>query len=411
MYVSITIVTLALADAVLILTGLFPPVVRPGHAELGWVAAHPTGQMGTGACTEYASGDVYAIERNEDAMRTSFSATELVGDTSLISIAVGGDSQTELCAPNDSTHFGFLGRYLATEGTRPAVFAYGAGKYSPLQAYLALRPAMAKYHADVLVLNLYLGNDVYDMLRVDDRPHFVRTDAGLVVAPPVWYQEDPPGTVRRSRVLWILRTIADRTGIRNVAVRLRYLRETAVERGASLTDVVSYMQSLRRSTAPELGYPAAFSAQMLNQQLFFHHFPGSRAEALARVKALLELIRAEQPGAILVLSPLPSYQGILKERVDSSLLRVLERLPISNASGFVDEELLQSELRTLAAGSGWLFVDNLTPLRAYSGGAPLFNAHDFHYLPVGSEIIGRAQSSIIAPALRARQSTAIQPRR
>jgi len=401
-YFLITVATLALADVVLIATGLFPPIVRPGHAELGWVAARPTGEMRTGSCTEYASGVSYDFQRNEDAMRTSFSAESLAADTMLVSIAVGGDSQTELCAPNDSTHFGFLDRDLRAGGTRAAVFAYGAGKYSPLQAYLALRPSMAKYHADVFVLNLYLGNDVYDMLRVDDRPHFVRSDSGLVVAPPVWYQEDPPGTVRRSRVLWLLRTLADRTGIRNVAVRLRYLRDAADERGASFPDVISYMQSLRRSTAPELGYPAAYSAQMLNQQLFFHHFPGSREESLARVQALLEMVRREQPGALLVLSPLPSYQGILRERVDSSFLRVLERLPITNVSGYEDEERLNTELRALAAATGWLFVDNLTPLRAYSGGEPLFNDHDFHYLPVGSEIIGRSQAEVIAPALRAR---------
>ena len=51
---------------------------------------------------------------------------------------MGGDSHTELCVPNAETHFGVLERELTATGMNAAVFAYGAGKYSLPQAYLAL---------------------------------------------------------------------------------------------------------------------------------------------------------------------------------------------------------------------------------------------------------------------------------
>jgi hypothetical protein len=400
-YAVITLVTLVVADIALIALGLFPPRLTPGDAELGWVSAKPTGAMQTVACMEFSTGERHRFLRNEDGVRSDHPADSLRADTAQFTIAVGGDSQTEICVPNAEAHFGVLERALREDGIRASVVANGAGKYSPLQAYLALRRPIADYSADAIVINLYTGNDVYDMLRVDDRPHFVATDSGYRVAAPIWYQEDPPGTVRRSRVLWALRQLAQATGLRNVALRLWYLRDTAREQGAGIGKVLGYMNDLRHSASSELGYPAALSAQMLNQQLFFHHFAGSRDESLRRVRALLEMIRRDHPGRLLVLSPLPSYQLVARERVDSAMLRVLTRLPVTNESGIALENGLYENLRTFAAETGWLFVDVLGPLRAYEGSAPLYNGYDYHVLPPASRIIGETQARAIRARLRA----------
>jgi hypothetical protein len=246
------------------------------------------------------------------------------------------------------------------------------------------------------------------MFRVDDRPHFVRVRGGYEIALPVWYQLDPPQVQRRSRILFALRSIANKTGIRQLVVRVRYLRATAVEQGRGLATVAAYLNDLRKAEAPEVGYHAALSAQMLNQQLFFHRFPGSRNEAIRRVRALLDLVRRENPGVLLVLSPLPSYQLVQQQPVDQVLLRTLDRLPITYDGGVREEGELYDTLRLLAAETGWLFVDNLRPLRDYSGSGRLFNDFDYHILPAASEIIGEAQASTIAAHLR---SQALGPSR
>jgi hypothetical protein len=142
---------------------------------------------------------------------------------------------------------------------------------------------------------------------------------------------------------------------------------------------------------------------MLNQQLFFHHFPGSREEGIKRLKALLELIRAEHPGVLLVLTPIPSYQLVQEQPVDSALLKVTKRLPVTYDQGVREERELYETLRRLAAETGWQFVDDLPPLQAYAGKDRLFNNFDYHLLPPASAIIGRAQAATVLSGLAPRQ--------
>ena len=395
-YGGIILGTLLAVDVACIALGVFPPKYEYGHPELGWVAAPPTGVMWEHGCTEYSTGVTYTLTRNEDGVRTHLSVAELVTDSQRYLIGVTGDSQTDLCAPNARTHAGVLERVLNANGLRAAVLPYGAGRYSPIQDYLAFKKALLKYHPDAFVLNLYTGNDFYDMLRVDDRPHFVRTDTGYALAPPLWYLYDRPGPLRHSRVLFALRSFAKWTGIHGFVWRLRLLGGVASEQGKGLPTVLAYMNDLRKSRESSVGYSAALAAQMLNQQLFFHRFPESRAEAIRRVRALLQMIRREHPDLVLLLSPLPSYQLTQQQPVDAALLRTLARLPITYEGGVQEERALYDTLRVVARESGWLFVDNLRALQVYDGSDRLYNDFDYHLLPPASEIIGRAQAEAFA---------------
>jgi hypothetical protein len=138
---------------------------------------------------------------------------------------------------------------------------------------------------------------------------------------------------------------------------------------------------------------------MLNQQLFFHHFPGSREECIDRIRALLELVRKEQPNRILVLSPIPSYQLVQQQPIDSAFLKVVARMPFTYEHGIEQERELYETLRRLASETGWEFVDDLGPLQSYDGKERLFNDFDYHLLPEASQIIGRVQADVIARRL------------
>src|SRR6266566_9662949 len=404
-YGGIVLATLLAIDVACIVLGLFPPTYEYGEPDVGWVASPPTGAMHEDRCNEFSTGTTYNYTRNEDGVRTDRRAAELQADTESYRIAVTGDSQTDLCAPNAQTHEGVLERVLNAGGLRAVVLPYGAGRYSPVQDYIVFKKTLLKYHPDAFVLNLYTGNDFNDILRVDDRPHFVRTDSGYTIAPPVWYLYDAPGARRRSRVLFALRSLAKRTGVEGFIERVQQLRAVAAEQGKGLATVAAYMNDLRKSSEPSLGYPAAFSAQMLNQQLFFHRFPEGRAESIRRVRALLQLIRQENPGMVLLLSPLPSYELTQQQPVDSALLRTIARLPITYESGLREERALYDTLRVLALETGWLFADNLRPLQAYRGPDRLYNSFDYQLLPPASDIIGREQAKALLPyAVTARAS-------
>ena len=399
-YAAVTTLTLFAVDRALIAMDLFPPTYNYGHPTVGWISANPTGRMVRERCPNLATKQIVAYTRNEDGMRTTHSAQELRQSPGLFKVAVGGDSHTDLCEPDDKVHFGVMERELNSLALQSAVFAFGAGKYSPLQAYLALREPMRQYSADAFVLNFYTGNDFMDMLRVDDRPFLEPDGDGYRIAEPVWYQLDSPHKKRESRVLFLMESAYQKTGLRRIALRVHYLADVAASQNAGVPAVAAYLNDLRKAASNKVEYPHAFTAQMLNQQLFFHHFPGSREESLRRVKALLELVRQENPNRLLVLSPVPSYQLVDRKPVDPAFLEVLGRLPLTYEAGVAHEFELYQTLKRMALESGWVVVDNLPRLREYQGKELFYNRTDYHIEPVVSEIIGKAQARAIVNHLR-----------
>jgi hypothetical protein len=161
------------------------------------------------------------------------------------------------------------------------------------------------------------------------------------------------------------------------------------------------MNDLRLATVKEAGYPQAYSAQMLNQQLFFRRFPGSQDEAMRRVEALLAMVRAAHPGIALILSPVPSYQLVQGTPRDTTMVRVFERLATSFEAGVAQEQALFDGLRAAAQRRGWTFIDNLAPLRSHADPAALYNDFDFHVSPLANRIIGETQADTLR-SLRAR---------
>lgn len=397
-YVLITALTLFVVDRALIALNLFPPKYEYGHPTVGWVSAPATGRMVTQRCLNLAAKQTVVYARNEDGMRTMHSAQALKQSPGVFKVAVSGDSHTDLCEPHDKVHFGVMERELNALALESAVFAYGAGKYSPLQAYLAVREAIREYSADAFVLNLYTGNDFADMLRIDDRPSLRREGDVYRIAEPVWYQLAPPEKRRNSRVLYLLESAYDKTGLRRIALRADYLGDVASSQNAGMLTVAAYMNDLRKASSDKVAYPDAFTAQMLNQQLFFHHFPESRDESLRRVRAVLRLVREENPDLLLVLSPIPSYQLVDRAPIDPALLEVMSRLPITHEASVAQELALYESLKVLAAESGWVFVDNLPLLRGHDGTEQFYNRTDYHIEPAVSEIIGKAQARAIVDA-------------
>jgi hypothetical protein len=398
-YAAIIVVTLLVIDGVCNMLGLFPPVMNYGDADLGWHSGDATGHMSIGKCTEFSTGETVIFQRNEDGVRTSLSRAAIMADSQRLRIGVSGDSQTDLCARNDQIPGGALEATLNAQGYPSVVLTYGAGKYSPLQAYLAFRKYLLPYRPNVFILQVYTGNDLYDILRADDRPHFEATGSGYRIAEPLWYSLDDPKIHRKSRILYVLRTLGDRTGIRPTLLRVSELRRLARQHGAGILDVIGYMRDLWKARNNSLGYPDAFSAQMLNQQLFFHHFPSAREESIRRMRALMTLIRQENPGMTLVMSPIPSHELIGGRQVDSTLLSTLKKLPISYEDGLRQEGGLYDSLRELAKEQQWIFVDDLAALRSYQGSERLYNSFDYHLLPNASALVGQAQAEALMRAL------------
>jgi hypothetical protein len=398
--------TLFAVDVVCITFDLFPPRTGPGDIEMGWRPDTSYGQMQVDRCFDHSTGKVVKYDRNEDGIRTGLSKTHILADTEAARIAVTGDSHTDLCVPNAALHSGVLESELRSSGVPAVTLPYGAGRFSPLQDYLAFRKVLRPYGPTVLIINFYTGNDFYDLLRVDDRPHFVTDGSGYRIAPPTWYSLDDPSARHRSRVFYAARSLTEPLGLRLLYVRFSELSRVAVQQNAGVTQVIGYMTDIYKAREPRVGYPNALTAQMLNQQLFFHYFRASKQESIRRTKALMALVRAENPDIMLVMSPIPSYQLVRQQPVDQVFLDTVRRLPIRYEDGVQEETELYDRLRDLAQEMGWLFVDNLAALKAHRGPERLYNAFDYHLVPEASALIGRAQAAAIGERLKRRRTVA-----
>jgi len=386
--------TLALCDIVLIGLDLFPPHYDYGEPDLGWAPFAP-GKIIRDTCIDNVTGHETTIVKNEMGIRTSVGVNELRLNKARFKIAVVGDSQTELCAPNEETHPGVLEEKMRRWDENTTVLSYGRGRYSPLQAYLLFKKRLKQFNPQVFVMNFYTGNDFYDMLRVDDRPHFVESSSGYEIHRPVWLIYEDPSSEHNSRVLFILRTLLKDAGMYDLYVRLRFLISLAREQDQGLMEVTSYMNDLRQAVEMNVGYPAAFAAQMLNQQIFFYHFPRTQMQSVERVRYLMKLIREENPDVLLVMSPIPSYQLVQQKPVDEAFVHTLSRMPYTYEFGLRQEQELYYDLQRSAGEFDWLFIDNLRPLRNYTGPERLYNHFDYHVTPAASRIIGQNEAEVL----------------
>ncbi len=120
---------------------------------------------------------------------TDFGVSRVNNVSQGLTIAMIGDSHSELPFRNplDSHEF-VLETTLRAQGLPIDMLSAGRGKYSPLQEYLLFKHDLRDaYKPRVMLMNFYSGNDFYDMLRPDDRPHFVRdANNAIVMRDPVW---------------------------------------------------------------------------------------------------------------------------------------------------------------------------------------------------------------------------------
>lgn len=408
------LVTLVLIDIVCMATGLFPTRYRKGSKELGFYETHgiPGGFDGFAEVPELANLPEKKYHRNEQGFFTTRSMEDWTDHPSGRRVVVVGDSHTDLPYAFDKTHMGVLQAKLRDGGWSGAeVLGAGHGKWSPLQEMMLYDLRFRKVGVDVCLMNFYTGNDFYDLIRTDDRPHLVKQgDGGYAVAPPDWvayYDPDTDPLWRQSRILYLGYLGLDRIGVANLLDKTLYAMQAADAFGKGTLDSIGYLNDLRLSQDSEVWYDAAYAAQVLNQALFFQHFPGSHEESLARARYVLETTKREMEKkgdkALFVLSPIPSRILAQPELADPIYDRILARLPLTKEVVFEREREGYELLRKVAAETGWIFVDTLEALRGGEG--MLYFPSDLHIAPAGSALVGAAQAKRISEAWDARAAS------
>ena len=320
-----------------------------------------------------------------------------------ITAAMVGDSHSQLAFDNRlDTHEFVLEGALRAQGIPIEMVSAGRGRYSPLQEYLLFKLDIRDtYRPQILLMNFYSGNDFYDMLRPDDRPHFSRDSTGaIVINDPMWIafvNPDSRSWIERSRLLWGIDELSTKLGFPRVVTRLRMVNAAADQPGHSLRETWRYMSALNASQESRLGYPAAFAAQILNQALFLRHFPESKDESIAFMRHLLNLVRTENPDLLPVLSPIPS--AALMNDIPHDLRQywrdTLERTGLTDNDVAAVENELVDRLKAASVEAGWIFIDLRDCLLGYAGSEDLYHSYDLHISAVASRMIGRCQANAL----------------
>lgn len=400
--IALSLCSLFALDLILVLTDLLPPRHVYGDPELGFCEPAGTGEVRIWQSPHwrFLRSDSGRIVLNERGFRTTRPLHALFADTGRCRIAVLGDSHSDLPYRNDLTHPFVLEAALRREACSSAeVLSAGRGRYSPLQASLFFRREVSKYNPAVIVLNLYTGNDFFDMVRTDDRPSLVEDSSlGYRLVPPTWFQYDDPALrdsyLGRSRVLYVGGRILRATGLDQFVTRLRYLVPLSLKHGGGVREVVSYFRSLSATDEPALPFSRAYGAQVLNQHLFFRFFPQAGARALGRLGFLFHRMREENPGRLLVLSPIPSAALCGALAGDPLYTARLAASGCDAGAVAMAESLLYRAALDSARAAGWVTLDNLPKFRSYPGVSELYMQEDLHLSPVASQLFGEHEASI-----------------
>jgi hypothetical protein len=174
---------------------------------------------------------------------------------------------------------------------------------------------------------------------------------------------------------------------------LQYAESACAAYGVPWYRSFGYINDLREAREPKLWYSGAFAAHVLNQALFFYHFPGSADEALARARFVLQSAKKSCGDAALIISPIPSWPFGQPDYPHDVLKETLSRLPIDESFVLKTEEHLYEGLRRAAEETGCLFLDTLPAFRAAK--EKLYFDSELHIGPKGSKILGQEQAKLL----------------
>lgn len=88
-----------------------------------------------------------------------------------ITIVILGDSHLRFSDKDSNRNQAyFLQQLIQKSGISARIVVYGYGGYSFLQSFLYFDKFLKKFKPDIILYQLYSGNDFYDLLRNDDRP-------------------------------------------------------------------------------------------------------------------------------------------------------------------------------------------------------------------------------------------------
>ncbi len=312
-------------------------------------------------------------------------------------VLVLGDSQTEGIVDNQESYSAGLERALNApphHNDMPArieVLNAAVSGYSPLLEYLWLRERGLALQPDVIILALYVGNDVAELLmHYEDFGGF----GPRFKIPSLEHDGDQwhtvlPGADRGlvGRLDWLLETHS-----RLYALIHRVVRRNPVGQASPLGQVAAYCPGCLQSVW---------------QAFMAHGDPSGLADGFSRLDYLLgqfQILARSLPARLLFVV-VPSKLEVEGDAVGTEVRRAVQTLGLDYNPSAFDEQIHQRMI-ALAEQHGMPVVDLLPVLRTAftQRGRPLYWAQDWHLNVDGHAVVTQHLTPIVADLLRSRSS-------
>ncbi len=274
----------------------------------------------------------------------------------------------------------------------------GAGRYSPYHCYVRFCRDIVKLRPQHIIIAEYVGNDFLDMIRQDDRPYMLlKADGSLEPHPPrfVTYSDpaDGPGMLDNSRLFSVLKAITGPT-IRYQYSRLVLLHDNLKAYGYGTPAILKYIAEIAKLDQVAHG----MMLQILNQQVWFAHFPDTLPISLRINRETIRLFRdlCRREGIRLTYTAIPSEEMIEPQLMNEVYARLMERDPKCTAERMAafDNRLTDETMRACQE-YGVQYIDLRQGLQKRHTGQRMYYPQDMHMNPVGN----RAVAEVLAEAL------------
>ena len=276
----------------------------------------------------------------------------------------------------------------------------GAGRYSPYHCYVRFRKDIVNLKPAQVIVAEYVGNDFLDMIRQDDRPYLLlKPDGTFEPHPPRFITyKDPsasPSLLDRSRFLSVVKAITGPT-IRYQYSRVVLLRDNLKAYGYGTPAIFRYLVEIAMLDKVAHG----MMLQVLNQQVWFAHFPETlpTAEKINRETIRLFKDLCREKGIRLTYTVIPSEEMIEPELMKEVFARLKERDPRWTAERMAAfDNMLTDETARACRELGVEYIDLRQGLRNRRTGERMYYPKDLHMDPAGN----RAVAEVLADALLA----------
>jgi hypothetical protein len=282
------------------------------------------------------------------------------------------------------------------------VLDVGAGRYSPYQCFIRMQRDVLRLKPKHIIVAEYVGNDFLDMIRQDDRPYLVEKQDGTFEAHPPRFvtYDDPslqPGLLDRSRLFAVLQGLAGPT-IRYQFSRVKIMSDNLSEYGYGPGAIAKYLMEVAKLDRVAHG----MMLQILNQQVWFDHFPETLQLSLRINRHVIQLFRdmCQQRGIRLTYTVIPSKDMIEPELMKDVFARLQQKDALwTPAKTAAFDNWLTDETMRACRELKVEYVD-LRPLREKKKpGVPFYYEHDMHMGPEGNH----AAAEVLAAGLLATQ--------